>query len=219
MRVLQEDGDVLLMDGVQRRLTNPKRAPLALGILALVVLLASSGIAPISVVAIAGAGLMLLTRCLDVNDATRSLDSSVLLLLAGTIPLGLAMQNTGLAADVAGWVMGLVEGHGPILLVGTLYLLTTTLTSVLSNNATAILLAPIALELASQSGYDPRPLLVAIAFGASASFATPIGYQTNTMVMGPGGYLFRDYVRFGLPLNLLLWVIASLLIPVFWPLT
>ncbi|MEX1023799.1 MAG: SLC13 family permease [Planctomycetota bacterium] len=217
MHNLQETGDVLIIDGVERQLRNPRRAPLAIAVLIAVVALAAFGVAPIVVLALAGACAMLLLGCLDMSDATRALDARVLLLLAATIPLGVAMERTGLAGSAAGWVFGLVEGQGAYVTVGAIYLLTTVLTSVLSNTATAVLLAPIAIELATRSGLDVRQLLVAITFGASASFATPIGYQTNTMVMGPGGYLFRDYLRFGLPLNILLWLLATVMIPWFWP--
>ena len=217
LRLIQEDQDVLLMEGVQRELTFPRKAPLAIGILLAVVLLATAGVAPIAFLALAGAGLLVLTRCMDVADATRALDSGVLLLLAGTIPLGRALESTGIAGEIGGWVAGVAGDHGAIVLIGSFYLLTSVMTEILSNNATAVLLTPIGIGIAQQIGIDPKPILVAIAFGASASFATPLGYQTNTMVMGPGGYLFRDYLRMGIPMNVLLWLSATFLIPLFWP--
>lgn len=113
----------------------------------------------------------------------------------------------------------MVEPFGPWVLVGACYLMTSILTEVLSNNATAVLLVPIVLGIAERLGIEPKPLLVAVAFGASASFATPIGYQTNTLVMGPGGYRVTDYLRIGLPLNLGLALVATLVIPFFWPLS
>ena len=187
-------------------------------ILAAVVLLASLGVAPIVFLALAGVAAMIAFRVLDVTDALRALDPSVVLLLAGTIPLGLAMEKTGLAASIADHVAHVAGADSPMLLVGSFYLLTTLLTSVLSNNATAVLLAPIGLGLAHELDVDPRPLLIAIAYGASASFATPIGYQTNLLVMGPGGYQFRDYLRIGLPMSLLMAATATVLIPRIWPL-
>jgi len=217
LRALQEDGDLLLVEGVERTLTKPHKAPLALAILGAVVALATAGVAPVAVLGVAGAALMVLTGCLDPRDATRALDPAVLLLIAASIPLGLAMERVGLAADAAGWLADIGGGAGIFVLVGAVYLVTSLLTEVLSNNAAAVLLVPIAVGLAEQVGIDPKPLLVAIAFGASASFATPIGYQTNTLVMGPGGYSFRDYLRFGGPLNVLTWATATGLIPVFWP--
>jgi di/tricarboxylate transporter len=104
------------------------------------------------------------------------------------------------------------------MLIGVVYLITSVFSAFLTNNATAVLLTPIVLEISREMGIDPRPLLVAVAFGASACFATPIGYQTNLLVMGPGGYFFRDYLRIGLALNLILWLAAMFLIPIFWPL-
>jgi di/tricarboxylate transporter len=133
------------------------------------------------------------------------------------IPLGLAMEKTGLAREIAELVVGFAGPYGPVVLISSFYLLTSLLTEVLSNNAAAVLLTPICLGVAASMGIDPKPLLIAVTFGASASFATPIGYQTNTMVMGPGGYLFRDFLRVGLPLNVAMWVVATLLIPMFWP--
>ncbi len=218
LRGLQEEGEVLLVAGVEQTLTFPRKAPVAIGIMLAVVLLAAANVASIAMLSIAGVAAMLLTGCLTLPHATRALDSGVLLLLAGMIPLGLAMERTGLAAHLANSVVDFARPHGPFFLVGALYLLTSLLTAVLSNNAAALLVTPICLDLAARLGVDPKPLLIAVTFGASASFATPIGYQTNTMVMGPGGYLFRDYLRIGLPLNVLMLVAGTLLIPLFWPL-
>jgi di/tricarboxylate transporter len=225
LRVVHEEGDFLLIEGVERTLTFPEKAPLAVGILAAVVLLAALDVAPIVLLALAGVGLMIATRCLATRDALRAVDPEVVLLLAGTIPLGVALEKTGLAGRLAErlvWFAGpdvATSATAGILLIGAVYLLTSLLTEMLSNNAAAVLLTPIALGLAVQAGIDPKPLLIAVAFGASASFATPIGYQTNTLVMGPGGYRFSDYLRVGAPLNLLMAAAAALLIPVFWPVT
>jgi di/tricarboxylate transporter len=217
LRALQDEGEVLLIEGVERTLTFTRKAPLAIAILLLVVVLAALNIAPIAILSIAGVGVMLATGCLTLPHATRALDSSVLLLLAGMIPLGLAMDKTGLALVIANIVVGLAGPWGPVILIGAFYLLTSILTAVLSNNASAVLLTPICLSVAASIGIDPKPLLIAVTFGASASFATPIGYQTNTMVMGPGGYLVRDYLRVGLPLNIVMCIVATIFIPMFWP--
>jgi len=214
---LQDDGEVLLIEGVEKTLTFTRKAPLALLIMLAVILLATLTSAPIAVLALAGVVAMLVTGCLNVPRATRALDSSVLLLLAGMIPLGVAMEKTGMASSIANGVVVLANPFGPVVLIGAFYLLTSLLTAILSNNASAVLLVPIGLGVAATTGIDPKPLLVAVTFGASASFATPIGYQTNAMVMGPGGYTVRDYIRAGLPLNLLLCVIATIFIPLFWP--
>jgi di/tricarboxylate transporter len=218
LRLIHEEGDFLLVEGVDRQMTVPRKAPLALGILAAVVLLATFGVAPIVLLALAGVGLMIATRCLDVRDVVRAIDSEVILLLAGTIPLGLAISRTGLADSAAESLIRTVGTDNPWLLIGAVYLLTSVTTELLSNNATAVLLTPVMLGVAAQLGVDPKPLLIAVAFGASASFSTPIGYQTNTLVLGPGGYRFTDYLRIGVPLNLILAIAATILIPLFWPL-
>lgn len=217
LRALQEDNDLLLVEGAERTLSKPEKAPLAVAIMGIVIALATTGVAPISVLGVAGAALMILTGCLETRDATRALDASVLLLIAASIPLGVAMQEVGLAGEIAHFLAGIGGGASIFVLVGAVYLVTSLLTAVLSNNAAAVLLVPIALSISQQVGVDPKPLLVAIAFGASASFATPIGYQTNMLVMGPGGYVFRDYLRFGGPLSVLMWLTATALIPLFWP--
>lgn len=216
LRSLQDEGELLLIEGVERTLTFPRKAPVALGILAAVVGLAAANAAPFVVLAFAGVVAMLAARCLSFAQVTRALDPAVLVLLAGVIPLGLAMEKSGLAATIASSVVDLAGPHGPILLIGTFYLLTSILTEFLSNNAAAALLTPIGVSVAFGLGIDPKPLLVAIAFGASASFATPIGYQTNTMVMGPGGYVFRDYLKAGLPMNIIMAIVATALIPLLW---
>ncbi len=217
LRDLQEDGDVLLVEGVERTMTSPRRAPCALGILALVVTLAALNVAPLVALTLCGVGLMLLTRCLTVAEAIQALDSSVLFLLVGTIPLGVAMEKTGIARALAVTVVDILGGH-PAALVAGFCVLTGILTEVVSNNATAALLTPVALEVAAQSGVNPKAMLIAIVFGASSSFATPQGYQTNAMVMGAGGYLVRDYLRVGLPLKIVILLSAIALIPLFWPL-
>jgi len=217
LRLLQEEGDVLLVEGVEAQLTFPKRAPVALGTLAAVVALATLGAAPIAVVSLAGVATLLATRCIDVRDALRAIDPTVLLLLAGAFPLGLAMQETGLAADLAHRFAGAMGSTSPHVFLGGVYLFTSVLTALLSNNATAVLLTPIVLSLSREMGFEPLPFLMAVLFGASACFATPMGYQTNALVMGPGGYRFRDYLAFGLPLNLILAAVCAVLIPIFWP--
>lgn len=217
LRGLQDDGEMVLIEGVERTLTFPHKAPLAIGILVAVVALAAANVASIALLAFTGVAAMLLTGCLTLPRATRALDPAVLLLIAGMIPLGLAMEKSGLAVAISKWVVAIADPVGPTVLISCFYLLTTLLSAVMSNNAAAVLLTPICLGVAASTGIDPKPLLIAVTFGASASFATPIGYQTNLMVMGPGGYLFSDYLRVGLPLSIITWITATLLIPVFWP--
>ncbi len=215
---LRESGAVLIVEGVDKLILEKDKAPLALGIFMAVVVLAALNLASLTVLSVAGAGLLMATQCLRPRDAMTALDPAVLLLIIGSIPLGIAMETTGLAAKLVHVTLDGLGGFGPMVVLSGLYFITCLLSSFLSNNATAVLLAPIALGIAAELGADPRPFLLAVAFGASASFATPIGYQTNLIVMGPGGYTTKDYVRFGLPLNIMLWIAASFLIPVFWPL-
>ena len=217
LRNLQEERNVLLIEGVERDIRLPAKAPLAMAVLAAVVVLASLGVAPIVFLALAGVATMLVTRTIDLRAAVRAVDPTVLLLLAGTIPLGQAMKDSGLAGLIGESMKTWATPYGDWVVIAGFYLLTSLLTEVVSNNATAVLMTPIVLGLAPSMGMDPKTLLVAVAFGASASFATPIGYQTNTFVMGPGGYTFRDFVRIGLPLNLLLVVVAATVIPWLWP--
>ncbi len=217
LAALRETGDVLIVEGIDQTVHRSGKMPLAVGILAIVVILASVFHLPLATVALAGAGLMLITRVLRMDEAVRSIDVSTLLLLAGTIPLGLAMNKTGLAPAIVNNLMDLIGDSSPRVIMSSIYLLTAVFTSFLSNNATAVLLTPLAVDLAARMGIDPRPLLMAIAFGASACFSTPIGYQTNAIVMGPGGYAFSDYLRIGLPLTLVMWITATILLPVFWP--
>lgn len=219
LQQLREVGRLLLVEGVEQTILRSAKNKLAILIMLGVVLTATFTDLPIAVLALAGAVLMVLTRCLHPEEALHALDAPTLFLLAGTIPIGLAMESTGMAAAIVGAIINLTGDAAPWIFLSLFYLLTSLLTELISNNAVAVLLTPVALQLAVSLGIDAKPLLVAIAFGASASFMTPMGYQTNAIVMGPGGYTFKDYLRFGLPLNLLMWLLATLLIPVFWPLS
>ncbi|HKI86061.1 MAG TPA: sodium:proton antiporter, partial [Thermoanaerobaculia bacterium] len=181
------------------------------------VLLAALGVMSILKASILAVVVLLLSRRLGVQQAYRAVDWSVIFLLAAILPLGTAMEKTGLDASIGRWI-GMAGHHGgPMMVLAATYLATAILTSVISNGATAVLMVPIALTAAAQLGVDPKPLLMAVTFAASASFLTPMGYQTNAMVYGPGNYRFSDYLRFGAPLNLLFLIASTLLIPVFWP--
>ena len=194
-----------------------ERMPVALAVLAGVV--GSVGFAgvPVVVAAVTGSLALVLAGCLNVEEAYRAINWKVILLLAGVIPLGEAMDDTGAAAMIAGWATDLLGGWGPSAVLSGFFLLTFLMTGLISNQATAALLAPVAIQAAEGMGVDPRPYLVAVTFAASLSFMTPVGYQTNTLIYGPGQYRFSDFTKVGTPLNLLLWVLATLLIPVFWP--
>lgn len=196
---------------------KPRRRITAVLIVAGVVVAAATGVAHIAAAALVGAILLILSGSLRLDEAYRAVDWQVVFLLGGILPLGIALQKTGGADMLANLLINWVGDHGPVAILAALYLTTTVLTAFMSNTATAALLVPIAVTTAASLDIDPRPLLVAIAFGASASFMTPVGYQTNLLVYGPGSYRFSDYIKIGVPLTLIFWVIATLLIPLAWP--
>ena len=187
-----------------------EKLPIALGIVAAVVAIAGLGIASIALSALAGVVAMVVTRCLHPGEVYDAVDWNVIVLLAGLLPLGLAMEQTGAAAFLAGHVVQSAGGLTPILLLGVFYLLTAGLTNVVSNNASVVLLIPVAVDVAVATGANPFAFAIAVTFAASTAFMTPMGYQTNLMVYGPGGYRFADFVRVGGPLQLLLAVVTVL---------
>lgn len=179
--------------------------------------LAALKIVPIVTTAILGCVAMLLTRCITLEEAYEAIDWRVVILLGGILPLGIAMQNTGAAALIAQNTVQLVGSFGPTAVLAAFYILTAILTEAMSNNASAILLAPIAVSTAVQMGISPTPLLMAVTFAASTSFATPVGYQTNMMIYNPGGYKFIDFMKVGIPLIAIFCVVSVLMIPRIWP--
>ncbi len=189
----------------------------ALAIVAAVIVTAATGILPIMVGAIIGSILLVIFGCITLEEAYDTIDWKVIFLLGGIISLGVALEKTGTAAYLSNQLISVLGNLGPVAIVAALYLLTSLLTETMSNNATAILLAPIAIAAAAAMGVSPTPFLMAIAFAASASFMTPVGYQTNTMIYGVGRYRFADFLRVGTPLNLMFWILATLLIPYFFP--
>ena len=209
---------LLIVEGVESAIVRHGKNRLALLIMGAVILLASLTAIPIVILALCGAALMVATRCLRADEAMSSLDGATLLLLAGTIPMGIAMQKTGLAQLLVDQLVSLAGQVSPVVMLSLFYLFTSLLTQLISNNAVAVLLTPIALSLATTLQVNPQPLLMTIAFGASASFMTPMGYQTNAIVRGAGGYTFGDYLRIGVPLTVIMWALATVLIPIFWPL-
>lgn len=214
---LSKGSEVITLDEVEPPPRSYSRAVAAVGVIAAVVTVAALGIAPILVCAMAGCALLVVGKILTVDQAYESIDWKVIFLLAGVIPLGVALEQTGAAALLAKGVVETFGAMGPWAILCALYLATALMTEFMSNNATAALLAPLAIASAQMVDVDPRPFLVAITFAASTAFMTPVGYQTNAMVMGPGGYRFWDYARVGAPLNLLFWIMATLLIPRFFP--
>ncbi len=193
-------------------------APLAVAALIGIVALAAFGLAPILMLAIVAVALVLLTRCIDADEAFSFVDGRLLALIFSMLAVGAALESSGAVVLIVETAAPWLHGLPAPLVVWAVYLLTSVLTELVSNNAVAVVVTPIAIGLAEAMGVDPRPLVVAVMVAASASFATPIGYQTNTMVYGPGGYRFTDFLKVGIPLNLTMGMLASALIPLIWPL-
>jgi di/tricarboxylate transporter len=215
---LDGDSSFLMTQEVEIEQVRKKKGPIALAIVALAIGLAAFEVLPILVSAIVGCLAMILTGCLKPQEAYESIDWFVIFLLAGVIPLGLAMENTGTAAFIANGILQVTENLGDTAIIAVFYLLSTVFASIMSHNAAAILLVPIGVASARELGLDPFPILMAITFAASSAMSTPFGYHTNLMVYGPGNYRFSDFLKVGIPLNLIFWVLSSLLIPVIWPL-
>jgi di/tricarboxylate transporter len=229
-------GDVLLLEGPPEGLTRlfesralvnlnqpherpfrRDKAPIAIAAILSVMGLAAFDLMPIEALAIIAATAVVALRCITPEEAYEAIQWRILMLIFGMLALGVAMEKTGAAALIVKNVVTLVHGLGPLAVLALIYLFTSALTEMISNNASAILITPIAIGLAHELGADPRPFIIAVMFAASASFATPIGYQTNTFVYSAGGYKFTDFLKIGLPLNLLIAAMAMLLIPIFWP--
>jgi len=197
---------------------NWRKATKALVIVVSVVVIAATGLLSIVAAAAAGALMMVVSGCISTEEAYGAIEWSVLFLLAGMLALGAAMEKTGASMMLAEGMIDGIGGFGPIVMLAAFFGLTMLMTEVMSNNATVALLLPIAITTAHAIDANPRAFMFAIVFAASSSFMTPVGYQTNTMIYGPGQYRFADFIRVGAPLNLIFWVLGTLLIPWFWPL-
>lgn len=216
---LKRDRGLLVMGSHQGPEHRAGRLALSVTTLVGVVAAAATGLLPIVTAASAGCLLLMVTGTLRPREAYESINWQVIFMLAGVLALGTAMQKTGIAQAIATGVAALTQsGLHPMFAVSVFYAITSILTEFMSNAASAALLVPVALHTADILGVQPEPFLVAVAVAASTSFATPVGYQTNLMVYGPGGYRFGDFVRVGLPLNLIFWVFLTFAIPLFWPL-
>lgn len=218
LTALKDTPDFLVIEEVEKSITKPAQAKWALGSMVAVVVLTAVTTIPLVVWALAGVVFLILIRVLGTDDCIAAVDFNVLFLLVGTIPLGHAFVSTGLTDDIAHFLLVVVGGDNPFLLVGSLYLVTNILTSLISNTAVAALMTPLAIGLAHQLGIDSKPLIMTVAYAASAAFATPIAYQTNIIVMGPGGYTFGDYMKIGVPLSLLICLVVTIAVPFIWPL-
>jgi di/tricarboxylate transporter len=217
MEGLGQQDDFLPIGEVDLKIRLSPRWWIAAALIPLVVALAAFGVFDILKAAILGVVVLLITRSLTIQQAYKSINWTVIFLLATLLPLGVAMVKTGLADILGRQVARVGAPWGPTAVLAVVIVVTALLTEVISNNSAAVLMVPIALSAAATVGVDPRPLVMAVTFAASMSFMTPIGYQTNTMVYGPGAYRFTDYLRAGIPLALMGWILAVLLIPRIWP--
>jgi di/tricarboxylate transporter len=214
---LKQGDDLLVLAGGQQMPRRNKRW-IAAAALAAVVVVAALQILPIAVASLIAVVVVITAGCIDAEEAYRAIDWPCLFMIAGSLALGVALVKTGAAGEIAREFVTHVAPFGPAVTLSFVIFAASVLTNFLSNNAVAALMAPLALESAHLLDANPRAFLVAVALGASACFATPFGYQTNTLVYGAGGYRFSDFLKLGLPINILHWVLASLLIPLFWPL-
>ena len=235
--VVVKVGDTILLEGapedIQRlaadmnladvskpseRAYRRSHAPIAIATMVGIVALAGFGVAPILLLSFVGVVIVLVTGCIDADEAFASIDGPLLALIFGMLAVGAALESSGAVETVASFAAPWLQSLPPWGVVFAVYVLSMVLTELVSNNAVAVVITPVAIGLANVLGVDPRPLVIAVMMAASASFSTPIGYQTNTLVYGPGGYKFTDFLRVGLPLNISLAVVCSAVIPLIYPL-
>jgi di/tricarboxylate transporter len=213
---INESPFLIISETEEKKPVKKKNLLIVISVLFLVVALAAFNIIPIMAGSIIGVTLLVIFRSITIKEVYKAINWQVIFLIAGAISMGTAMENTGTAKLAAEQLFELFGNWGPIALLSILYFLSSILTEIITNSATAVLLAPIAISTADTLGVDARPFLFAIAFAASSSFLTPVGYQTNTMIYAAGNYKFTDFFRVGLPLNIIFWILATLLIPVFY---
>jgi len=215
---LSADMDMVDVSQPSERAYRREKAPIAIAAMAGIVALAAFNLAPILALAVIAVAIVLATGCIDAEEAFSFVEGRLLALIFAMLAVGAALDHTGAISLIVEAVAPALSGMPPIVLIWAVYFITTILTELVSNNAIAVIMAPIAIALAQATGVDPRPLVVAVMIAASACFATPIGYQTNMLVYGPGGYKFTDFMKVGIPLNLSLGVVVCLTIPLIWPL-
>jgi len=218
LQLLDDDTDFLILTPLGQKPPDTRRAPIAALIMLGVVVSVMAGYAPIAVAAVVGGSIMVLTGCLNMEQAYRAIDWRAIFLIAGMLPLGTAMQETGAAAYLATQVMNLLGDAGPWPVIGGLYVVTAVATMIIPTAALVVLMSPIVLSAMGDLGLQPETAMMAIAMAASASFTSPISHPANILVMGPGGYRFVDYLKIGVPLTLVIFVTVMVLLPIFWPL-
>lgn len=216
LEAMTQQGYVVSVTETAGRAFRRAKAPIAIAALGGVILLAAFGVADIAILAMIAVVAILVLRCIDGDEAWGSIDGGILILIFAMLMIGVGMQRAGAIALVAGWIAPWLVGTSPLVTLIVVYLLTSTLTEMITNNAVAVVMTPIVIGLADGIGVDPRPFVVAVMFAASASFATPIGYQTNTLVFAAGNYRFSDFLRIGLPMNVVVGVSTCLAIHFFF---
>ena len=198
---------------------DTSRAPLAAFIMLAVVGSVVAGWLPIAVAAVIGATAMVITQCLDMEQAYRAIDWRAVFLIAGMLPLGVAMEDTGAAAYIAGEVMSVLGELGPWPVIAGLYAMTSLATMIVPTAALVVLMSPIVLSASAEMGIEPQTAMMAVAMAASASFTSPISHPVNILVMGPGNYRFTDYIKLGVPLTAIIFIAVMILLPIFCPVT
>jgi len=213
---LAADMDMVDVSHPSARAYRRGHAPIAIAALAGIVILAAFNVAPILLLAVVAVAVVLVTGCIDAEEAFSFVDGRLLALIFSMLAVGAGLQNSGAISLLVDNIAPTLSTLPLTVVIFCVFLLTTVLTEIVSNNAVAVIMTPIAISLAAALGIDARPLVVAVMIAASCAFATPIGYQTNTLVYGPGGYKFTDFLRIGAPLNLSMSVLASVMIPFIW---
>jgi di/tricarboxylate transporter len=219
LQLLGTEPDFLVLTEAIQEPTVPRKAPVAVLVMLGVLLPVIVGWLSIAIAAVVGGTLMILTGCLTMEDAYRYIEWRAVFLIAGMLPLGIAMEQTGAAQFLAERVVSLVGGLGPLAVTVSIFALAALTSQVMPNPAVAVLLAPIALNTASDLGMSPYALMMTVALSTSASFLSPVAHPANLLVLGPGGYRFTDYIKVGLPLTLVVLLVVAFVLPIFWPLT
>jgi di/tricarboxylate transporter len=217
MNILGQEPDFIVLAEEAQEAPRLSKAPIAVAIMAGVLLTVLIGWLPIAIAAIIGGTLMVLTGCLTMEEAYRYIEWPAVFLIAAMLPLGIAMQTSGTAEYLTNSMIGLIGDAGPLAVLGGLFILSVLASQVMPNAAVVVLMAPIAITAAGDMSVSPYTFMMGIAIAASASFMSPISHPANILVMGPGGYHFSDYVKVGLPLTLIVLLIVLLVLPLVWP--
>ena len=219
VRLLADEPDFILLTEGAQQVTRNKKAPLAILIMAGVVISVAVGLLPISIAAVTGASLMILSGILSMDEAYRSIQWQAVFLIAGMLPLGIALQNSGAASFLAKTMVDLIGPLGNIALIAGIFILTMLASQVMPNPVMVVLVAPIALNAAVSLNLSPHALMMVVAMAASSTFLSPVGHPANILIMAPGSYRFKDYFKVGFPLTIIIFVIVLLVLPIFWPLS